>query len=181
VSESDVNAPGLNAPLLNKTGLLLRVESLSVAFGQRMTVDGLSFELSRGRCLGVIGESGAGKTQLFLALLGLLPPQAAVSGRAFLGDTALIGPGASQVRGRRAAMIFQDPMTALTPHLRVGDQVAEPLVAHHGKSWSEARAEAVRLFGRVRHAWRGCIRTSCPAACGNARPLRWRWPAPPSC
>jgi len=133
---------------------LLRVESMSVAFAQRKTVDAISFGLLRGRCLGVIGESGAGKTQLFLALLGLLPPQADVTGRAFLGNTsligALVGAGAREVRGRRAAMIFQDPMTALTPHLRIGDQVAEPLVAHHGKSWTEARAEAVRLLGRVR-------------------------------
>jgi ABC-type glutathione transport system ATPase component len=129
---------------------LLRVESLSVDFGQQRTVDGISFDIARGRCLGVIGESGAGKTQLFLGLLGLLPPQATVTGQAFLGDTALIGAGAREVRGRRAAMIFQDPMTALTPHLRIGDQVAEPLVAHHGRSWSEARAEAVRLLERVR-------------------------------
>ena len=128
----------------------LSVESLTIGFGPRTTVDSVSFEISRGHCLGIIGESGAGKTQIFLGLLGLLPPEARIAGRAHLGMTELIGGGANEIRGRRAAMIFQDPMTALTPHMRVGDQVAEPLVAHRGKSWSEARAEAVRLLEQVR-------------------------------
>jgi peptide/nickel transport system ATP-binding protein len=128
----------------------LSVESLTIGFGPRTTVDGVSFEISRGHCLGIIGESGAGKTQIFLGLLGLLPPEARISGHAHLGATELIGGGANEIRGRRAAMIFQDPMTALTPHMPVGDQVAEPLVAHRGKSWGEARAEAVRLLEQVR-------------------------------
>lgn len=128
----------------------LIVERLTIGFGPRTTVDDVSFELARGRCLGVIGESGAGKTQIFLGLMGLLPPEARISGMARLGDAALIGPGAHAVRGRRAAMIFQDPMTALTPHMTVGDQVAEPLVAHRGKSWGEARAESLRLLEQVR-------------------------------
>src|SRR6185312_11129420 len=95
---------------------LLRVESLTVGFGTRNTVDEVSFEIARGRCLGVIGESGAGKTQIFLGLMGLLPPEARCGGRARLGDVDLVGAGAAMVRGRRVAMIFQDPMTALTPH-----------------------------------------------------------------
>jgi ABC-type glutathione transport system ATPase component len=128
----------------------LSVESLTIGFGPRTTVDDVSFEISRGHCLGIIGESGAGKTQIFLGMLGLLPPEARICGRAHLGDVELIGGGANGVRGRRAAMIFQDPMTALTPHLTVGDQVAEPLVAHLGKSWSAARAQAVRLLEQVR-------------------------------
>jgi ABC-type glutathione transport system ATPase component len=127
----------------------LSVESLSIGFGPRTTVDDVSFEISRGHCLGIIGESGAGKTQIFLGLLGLLPPEARISGRAHLGEVELIGGGANGIRGRRAAMIFQDPMTALTPHLTVGDQVAEPLVAHRGKSWTDARAEAARLLEQV--------------------------------
>src|SRR5690349_24204882 len=95
---------------------LLRVQSLTVGFGARTTVDDVSFEIARGRCLGVIGESGAGKTQIFLGIMGLLPPQARLSGRARLGNAELVGAGTGTVRGRRVAMIFQDPMTALTPH-----------------------------------------------------------------
>jgi ABC-type glutathione transport system ATPase component len=129
---------------------LLRVEALSVGFGAQTTVDGVSFDIARGRCLGVIGESGAGKTQIFLGLIGLLPPAARVSGRARLGEIDLLGSGARDVRGRRIAMIFQDPMTALTPHLSVGDQVAESLVVHRGQGWREARAAAVRLLDQVR-------------------------------
>ena len=132
------------------TEALLRVDSLTIGFGARDTVDDVSFELARGRCLGVIGESGAGKTQIFLGLMGLLPRDARISGRARLGSTELLGPGAAAVRGRRVAMIFQDPMTALTPHLSIGDQVAEPLVAHRGQSWHAARAAAVRLLEQVR-------------------------------
>ncbi len=129
---------------------LLRVDSLRVTFGARTTVDDVSFELARGRCLGIIGESGAGKTQILLGLMGLLPATARVGGRAQLGATELLDGGAVTVRGRRLAMIFQDPMTALTPHLSVGDQVAEPLVVHRGLGWHAARAEAVRLIEQVR-------------------------------
>jgi oligopeptide/dipeptide ABC transporter ATP-binding protein len=128
---------------------LLAVQSLSVAYGGRPVVDGASFEIAPRRCLGVIGESGAGKTQVFMALMGLLPRQASVTGDARLEGAALL-ESASTVRGRRVAMIFQDPMTSLTPHLRVGDQIAEPLVAHRGMSWQDARARAAQLLEQVR-------------------------------
>ena len=68
-------------------------------------------------------------------MMGLLPPQARVSGRARLEGVDLLGPAAPALRGREVAMIFQDPMTSLTPHLRIGDQIAEPLVTHRGMSW----------------------------------------------
>src|SRR5262245_51153944 len=119
---------------------LLEVENLAVDYGGRPAVQDLSFTLTRGRCLGVIGESGAGKSQSFLALLGLLPPGAGVRGAARLDGAPLLPLASGVVRGRDVAMIFQDPMTALTPHLRIGDQVAEPLVAHRGMSWTAARA-----------------------------------------
>ena len=128
---------------------LLAVQSLSVAYGGRPVVDGASFGIAPRRCLGVIGESGAGKTQIFMALMGLLPPQARVTGDAQLAGAALLG-SAAQVRGRSVSMIFQDPMTSLTPHLRIGDQIAEPLVAHRGMSWQDARARAAELLGQVR-------------------------------
>jgi oligopeptide/dipeptide ABC transporter ATP-binding protein len=129
---------------------LLRVEKLSVAYGATCAVDAVSLELHPGRCLGVIGESGAGKTQAFLAMMGLLPPQARVSGRARLEGVDLLGDAAMKLRGQRVAMIFQDPMTSLTPHLRIGDQIAEPLVTHRGMSWKDARAHAATLLDQVR-------------------------------
>jgi oligopeptide/dipeptide ABC transporter ATP-binding protein len=129
---------------------LLEVDELSISYGAVAAVETVSLELSRGRCLGVIGESGAGKTQAFLAMMGLLPPQARVAGRAMLDGVDLLGPGADALRGQQVAMIFQDPMTSLTPHLRIGDQIAEPLVTHRGMSWKDARARAAVLLDQVR-------------------------------
>ncbi len=127
---------------------VLNVDKLSVAYGAHTAVDGISFELARGRCLGVIGESGAGKTQAFLALMNLLPGAARITGVAHLSGTSLLDAHAP--RGRDIAMIFQDPMTSLTPHLTIGDQVAEPLVEHRGMSWDAARVQATRLLDEVR-------------------------------
>ena len=111
---------------------LLSVEELSVSLrrhGGRGI--GLARNPARGRCLGVIGESGAGKTQAFLAMMGLLPRTGAhCRPRAPRRRTICSDPPQLQLRGRGVAMIFQDPMTSLTPHLRIGDQIAEPLVTH---------------------------------------------------
>jgi peptide/nickel transport system ATP-binding protein len=128
---------------------LLSVEDLSVSYGDVTAVQSMSLEILPGRCLGIIGESGAGKTQAFLAMLGLLRPHARVTGHARLEGRDLLGAAAA-VRGRRVAMIFQDPMTSLSPHMRIGDQIAEPLVAHQGKSWREARQLAATLLEQVR-------------------------------
>ncbi len=129
---------------------LLAVADLRVEYGGRAVVRDVSFDIARGRCLGIIGESGAGKSQVFLALLGLLPANARVSGRAQLAEASLLGGGATALRGRRIAMIFQDPVTALTPHLTIGQQVAEPLIEHRGMSARDARKEAARLLDQVR-------------------------------
>jgi len=131
---------------------LLSVEELSVSYGAgaKPVVDSVSLEILPGRCLGIIGESGAGKTQAFLAMMGLLPAQARVAGRARLEGHDLLGPAAAALRGRRVAMIFQDPMTSLTPHMRIGDQIAEPLVTHQGLSWTDARVRAATLLEQVR-------------------------------
>jgi len=129
---------------------LLEVEALGVAYGGKAVVRDVSFALARGRCLGVIGESGAGKSQAFLALLGLLPKGASVRGVARLNGESLLPANRTVLRGRDVAMIFQDPMTALTPHLRIGDQVAEPLVAHRGMGWGAARQRAAQLLDQVR-------------------------------
>ncbi len=129
---------------------LLEVEGLGVSYGDVPAVHDVSLSLAAGRCLGVIGESGAGKSQAFLALMDLLPDRARVVGRARLGGQSLLGGAGVGLRGREVAMIFQDPLSSLTPHMTIGDQVAEPLVAHRGLSWREARARAAQLLDQVR-------------------------------
>jgi peptide/nickel transport system ATP-binding protein len=137
-------------------GAVLRLSELCVTFetprGDVPAVREVSLTVGRGECVGVVGESGAGKTQLFLAALGLLPATARVSGGAWLGRAPLIGRPQREldrIRGARVGLVFQDPMTALTPHLRVGGQIAEPIVRHHGIGWSEARRKALLLLERV--------------------------------
>ena len=128
---------------------LLKVDDLSVSYDSVRVVDSLSLELASGRCLGVIGESGAGKSQAFLSMLGLSGPEARVQGRAMLKGDDLIA-NAARLRGRRVAMIFQDPLTSLTPHLRIGEQIGESLRMHRGMGQAEARSEAARLLDAVR-------------------------------
>jgi len=100
----------------------------------------------------ITGESGAGKSQSFLAVMGLLAGNASVSGSARLGETELLGndrEALNAVRGSKLAMIFQDPMTSLTPHLRVVDQIGESLVRHRGLSKAQARQRALELLRLV--------------------------------
>src|SRR5579862_4276783 len=132
--------------LVLAAGPVLSVEGLGVRFGStRGAVDAvsdLSFTVAAGECLALVGESGAGKSQAMLAVMGLTPKQAEVSGSVRLGPVQLLGAGRAlwnQVRGARIGMIFQDPMSSLAPHLRSGDQIAEAIVAHRGASWREAR------------------------------------------
>src|SRR5262249_28480544 len=101
---------------------------------------------------GVVGESGAGKSQAFQAALGLSSHNARVSGRARLNSLELLGLSdrqLDQVRGARIGLVFQDPMTALTPHLRIGEQIAEPLRRHRGLSARAAAERALELLHRV--------------------------------
>ena len=129
---------------------LLEVRDLSVSYGETTVVDSLSLTVAPGRCLGVIGESGAGKSQAFLAMLGLSGDAARVSGEAKLRGENLLGEGARFLRGRRVAMIFQDPLTSLTPHLRIGEQIAEPLMLHRGCTRAQAMERAAQLLEQVR-------------------------------
>jgi oligopeptide transport system ATP-binding protein len=131
----------------------LELASLSVRFttpdGDVAAVNELSLEIGAGECLGVVGESGAGKSQAFLAAMGLMPPNAIVTGSAKLEGRELLGQDASAlnaVRGDRFAMIFQDPMTSLAPHIPVGDQIAESIVVHRKVSWTDARRKALELL-----------------------------------
>ncbi len=135
---------------------VLEIEQLAVRFatqdGELDAVRDFSIEIGRGECLGIVGESGAGKSQALLAVMGLLGANARVSGVARFEGRDLLTASPAQlraVRGARMAMIFQDPMTSLTPHLRVGDQIAESLVRHRGLRWGEARRRALRLLDEV--------------------------------
>ncbi len=129
----------------------LRV-TLATAQGHVDALRGVSFALERGGTLGLIGESGCGKSMTALALMGLLPDGARVAGSIRLDErelTTLDEDALCQLRGDRIAMVFQEPMTALNPLHRIGDQIAEPLRLHRGLGAAAARAEALRLLERV--------------------------------
>jgi ABC-type dipeptide/oligopeptide/nickel transport system ATPase component len=135
---------------------VLEVHNLNVRFASRerevQSVSDFSLRVERGECVGIVGESGAGKSQAFLAIMGLLAPGGSASGHACFESQELIGMKAAaldRIRGARLSMIFQNPMTALTPHLRVGDQVAELLVKHRGLSWRAARARALEALAQA--------------------------------
>ncbi|MGO4386724.1 ABC transporter ATP-binding protein [Microvirga sp. 2YAF29] len=150
------NEPGRHASRLTSP-LALEVDGLSVDFpyhkGTRRVVDGLTYAIARGQTLGVVGESGCGKSMTALALMGLVPKSGRVSGRIGLNGQDLSALAANEwpeIRGKRIAMVFQEPMTALNPAMRVGDQIAEVLHLHEGLGWKEARERAVeelRLVG----------------------------------
>jgi len=135
---------------------LLQVRDLRVmlptARGPAQALRGISFDLARGEKLGVIGESGCGKSMTALALMGLLPTGATVSGSIRLNGQELVGlddAAMCTLRGNRIGMVFQEPMTALNPLHTVGAQIAEPLRLHRGMDRRAARAEALRLLERV--------------------------------
>lgn len=132
---------------------LLDVRDLTLSFGVDPVVHGISFHIAPGETLGLVGESGSGKSATSLAILRLLPPAARTSGSiTFKGDPLLTLPETSmrRLRGNRIAMIFQEPMTALNPVLRVGDQIAEALLAHHPRtSRAEVRARVLAAMHEV--------------------------------
>ncbi|HEY6425119.1 MAG TPA: ABC transporter ATP-binding protein [Pseudonocardiaceae bacterium] len=135
---------------------VLEVTNLSVSFpsedGRVTAVRGLSYQVSAGEVLGIVGESGSGKSVSSMAVMGLLPPQAKITGSIRFQGRELLGCSdteLSQIRGRRIAMIFQDPLSALTPVYSVGDQVAEALLVHGALSRRAAGARAVELLDLV--------------------------------
>jgi peptide/nickel transport system ATP-binding protein len=137
---------------------LLEVSDLRVTFGRRRgrptkAVDGVNLSIGTGQTVGLVGESGCGKSVTSLAILGLLPRRGAkVEGTiAFEGEDLLTLPEGrrEQIRGRQIAMIFQDPMTSLNPVLTVGRQLTEVLERHFDASKVQARLEAVEWLDRV--------------------------------
>ena len=135
---------------------LLDVQNLSVQLqtqrGPAKAVRALSFSLEKGQTLGLIGESGCGKSITAMALMGLLPERALTSGSIAFDGQELVGlPDAAmrRLRGNRIGMIFQEPMTALNPVHTIGHQVAEPLMLHRGATARAARQQAIELLERV--------------------------------
>ncbi|MCX3058202.1 ABC transporter ATP-binding protein [Streptomyces beihaiensis] len=135
---------------------LLSVRDLKVTFpseaGRVDAVRGVSFDLHRGRTLGIVGESGSGKSVTSMALMGLLPDYASVSGHATLGEDNLLeldDKQLSKVRGRQMGMIFQDPLSSLTPIFSIGSQIVEALQIHQNLSSAAAWKRAVELLDLV--------------------------------
>ncbi|HKT26269.1 MAG TPA: ABC transporter ATP-binding protein [Terriglobales bacterium] len=131
---------------------LLSVEHLDISFGTSPAVRDLSFAIESGEALGLVGESGSGKSVTSLAVMRLLVPQARVSGSIRFDGEELLSASEEkmrELRGKAIAMIFQEPMTALNPLMRVGDQVAEAVLAHDGVSRKEAFDRAVAALNDV--------------------------------
>jgi len=144
------------ASLLTAPPALVSIHGLRVAFddGRRLmpVLHGIDLQIDRGETVGIVGESGCGKSVTWLAVLGLLGPRARVEGSVLLDGQpihGLNGDALAPIRGRRIAMIFQDPVSSLNPVQRIGRQLAESVSLHRGFDARAARAEATRLLDRV--------------------------------
>jgi len=135
---------------------LLQVDHLNVSFatqtGTVAAVRDVSFSIAESGTLGLVGESGSGKSATSLAIMRLLPPQATAAGKVLFAEEDLLAlpeDSMRRVRGARITMIFQEPMTALNPVMRVGEQVAEAVLAHHRVSKAEAWQRTVEALREV--------------------------------
>ena len=147
---SDARAPA-------RSDVLLAVEELRTWFegrsGVRRAVEGVSFTLARGETLGLVGESGSGKSVTALSILGLVPPPGRIVGGRVLfagRDLLALSPGElRRLRGKELAMVFQEPMTALNPVYKVGEQIAETVRCHLGLDARAARERALAMLAAV--------------------------------
>ena len=137
----------------NDSDVLLDVNDLTVAFptddGVVQAVRGVTYQLRRGEALGIVGESGSGKSVSSMAVMGLLPKNARITGSVRFQGEQLLGKTDNQysrIRGNKIAMIFQDPLTSLNPVYNVGFQIAEAVLAHNDVSKREARDRAIELL-----------------------------------
>ncbi|MET8974153.1 ABC transporter ATP-binding protein [Streptomyces sp. NPDC004539] len=160
MSKLDKSAPGepVNEAPDAPEDAFLSVRDLKIHFntddGLVKSVDGVSFDVRRGRTLGIVGESGSGKSVTSLGLMGLhrSARNARVSGEVWLDGQELIGADPDEVRrlrGRKMAMIFQDPLSAMHPYYTVGQQIVEAYRVHHPVTKKEARKRAVEMLDRV--------------------------------
>ncbi len=147
-----------HAEAADSGGPVLAVADLEVSFATRegplRAVAGVSYEIEPGRTLGVVGESGCGKTVTALAVLGLVPAPGSITGGSIrLGGSELTGLDEDQltaIRGERVSMVFQEPATALNPVLTVGAQIAEAWLLHRDARPNEAKEAALGMLERVR-------------------------------
>jgi peptide/nickel transport system ATP-binding protein len=131
---------------------LLEIVDLTVRIGDATVVDRVSFSLDAGQRMGIIGESGSGKTLTALSIVGLAPDEARVTGSIRLDGRELLGQSDRQLarlRGEQVAMVFQNPLTSLNPVMKIGRQIAEPLRLHRRMGRAEAAAAALELCQRV--------------------------------
>ncbi|MDB5522349.1 MAG: putative component of transporter [Rhizobium sp.] len=131
---------------------LVEIENLKVAFNGVPVLHGIDLAIEKGEAVGLVGESGCGKSVTWLAALGLLPPKATISGEVRLGQDQLVGAARAKlesIRGGRIAMIFQDPSSSLNPVIRAGRQIAEAVELHRGMTGRAARNETIRLMEMV--------------------------------
>jgi oligopeptide/dipeptide ABC transporter ATP-binding protein len=158
VERSNVSGPKVaSATLSPRLGAaLLEVGDLTVRFAsegrERRVVAGVSYSIASGRTLGVVGESGCGKSMTALALMGLVPSPGRMMGSIRFESRELVGLAQSewrQLRGARIAMVFQEPMTSLNPVMPIGRQIAEAMVLHQSIGWSAAESKAVELLDAV--------------------------------
>jgi peptide/nickel transport system ATP-binding protein len=136
---------------------IISIHQLSVSFEtdpqKTKAVNAISFEVFAHEIVGIVGESGSGKSMTSLALMGLLPPNALVTGDLFLGDESLQNKSEKawrKIRGKQMAMIFQEPMSSLNPSLSCGFQVKEMILQHQHLSDSEAKKRVLELFKQVK-------------------------------
>jgi len=131
---------------------LVELRDLKVAFDGIQVLHGIDLTVGRGEAIGLVGESGCGKSVTWLAALGLLPGKATVAGSVRVDGQEILGTPRSvleSVRGKRIAMIFQDPSSSLNPVLKIGRQIIEALVLHRALTGQAAKAEALRLMDMV--------------------------------
>ncbi len=136
---------------------ILDVKNLIVKFdttqGEITAVNNISFNINKGECIGIAGESGSGKTQTFFSITGILSDNGKAAGEVNFNNLNLLELSEaelSKIRGKDIGFIFQDPMTSLTPHMKIGDQLTEVSIFHDKKSKSESIKKAKEVLDKVR-------------------------------